>query len=153
MIPVTSTCIKKCARWRRSHYLRRHQHFIFRLTHENYASWSISQNIYWAWTTSEPMKGQLFIDIIITILSDLRQQTRWGLRALLYKWGLVLTVIATFIKRKDKLYNKTILDYWAMGYNVNIHHWIPILTSAIASVSHGILWWISRHIQYLNSHV
>ena len=27
----------------------------------------------------------------------------------------------------------------------------PILTSAIASVNIGILWWISCHIQYLNS--
>ena len=37
------------------------------------------------------------------------------------------------------------------GYDVDIHHWLPILTSAIASVNIGFLWWISRHIQYLNS--
>ena len=33
----------------------------------------------------------------------------------------------------------------------DIHHRIPILTSAITSVKIGILWWISNHIQYLNS--
>ena len=36
--------------------------------------------------------------------------------------GLVLTVIATVIKRKDKLYNKTIIDYRGIGYDVDIHH-------------------------------
>ena len=55
-----------------------------------------------------------------------------------------------FIKRKDQLYNKTIIDYWVIGYDIDIQHWIPILTSAFASVNIGILWWISHHIQYLN---
>ena len=58
----------------------------------------------------------------------------------------MLSVIATVIKKKDKLYNKTIIDYWGIGYDVDIHHWIPILTLAIASVNIGILWWISGHI-------
>ena len=65
--------------------------------------------------------------------------------------GLVLTVIATFMKKKDKPYNKIIIDYWGIRYDIGIHHWIPILTSAIALVNIGILWWISHHIQYLNS--
>ena len=39
----------------------------------------------------------------------------------LYLWGLVMTIIATFIKRKDKLYNKTIVDYWGIGYAVDIY--------------------------------
>ena len=71
----------------------------------------------------------------------------------LYQWGLVLTVIALVIKRNDKLYNKTIDDYWGIGYDFDIHHWIPILTSSIAMVNIGSLWWIhvSRQIQYRNS--
>ena len=60
-----------------------------------------------------------------------------------------MTVIVIFIQRKDKLYDKTIIDYWGIGYNVDNHHWIPILTSAITSVNISILWWISRHIKYL----
>ena len=63
----------------------------------------------------------------------------------------MLNAIATIINRKDKLYNKTIIDYWGSEYDVDIHHWIPILTSAIASVNIGILMCIWRHIQYLNS--
>ena len=35
---------------------------------------------------------------------------------------LMLNVIATMINRKDKLYNKTIVDYWDIGYDVDIHH-------------------------------
>ena len=59
---------------------------------------------------------------------------------------------AKVIKRKkNKLYDKTIIDYWGTGYDVDIYHWIPVSTSAIASVHIGILCWISRHIQYLNS--
>ena len=62
----------------------------------------------------------------------------------LYQWGLVLTVIAIVIKRKDKLhvYSKTIVDYWGVGYDLDIHHRIQMLTSAITSVNIGILWWI-----------
>ena len=51
-----------------------------------------------------------------------------------------LIIIATVIKGKDKLYNKAITDYWSIGYDVDIHHWIPILTSAVASVNIGIHW-------------
>ena len=58
----------------------------------------------------------------------------------------MLTVIATVIKRKDILYNEAIIGYWGIGYDADIHHWLLILTLAITSV-----WWISRHIQYLNS--
>ena len=32
-----------------------------------------------------------------------------------------MTVIATVIKIKDKLYNKTIIDYFGFGYDVDIH--------------------------------
>ena len=49
----------------------------------------------------------------------------------------MLTVTATVIKRNDKLYNETIVDYSGI---------------AVASVNIGILRWISRHIEYLNSH-
>ena len=52
--------------------------------------------------------------------------------------GLQLIVIATDTKTKDKLYNKTIIDYWGIGYDVDIRHLIPILISAIASVNIGI---------------
>ena len=63
----------------------------------------------------------------------------------------MLNFITTVTNRNEKLYNKTIVDYWGIGYDVDIHHWIPILTSAIASVNIGIVWLISFHIQYLNS--
>ena len=35
-------------------------------------------------------------------------------------------------------YNKTIVDYCVIGYDVDIHRWIPILTTAITSVNIGI---------------
>ena len=47
--------------------------------------------------------------------------------------------------------NKTSTDYWDIEYDVDIHHKIPVLTSASASVNIGMLWWISRNIQYLSS--
>ena len=59
--------------------------------------------------------------------------------------GLLLTVIASVIKRKDKLCYKTIIDYCGIKYDVFIHYRIPILTSAIASVNIGILWWIGGY--------
>ena len=37
-----------------------------------------------------------------------------------------------------------------IGYDIDIHHWIPILTTATAPVNNGILRWIVRHIQWLN---
>ena len=46
------------------------------------------------------------------------------------------------IETIDYYYNKTSVDYWVIEYNVDIHHWLSILTSATASVSIGILWWI-----------
>ena len=55
------------------------------------------------------------------------------------------------LREKDKQYNKTIIDYWGIGYDVNISNLISILTSAIASANIPFLWWISHHIQYLNS--
>ena len=57
-------------------------------------------------------------------------------RGFFYQWSLVLTIIVTVTKRKDKLYNKTIVDYWGIGY-YDIHPRIPILISAIASVNTG----------------
>ena len=47
--------------------------------------------------------------------------------------------------------SKIIIDYWWIRHGVDIHHWILLLTSAFASVNIDILWWISRHIQYLSS--
>ena len=69
----------------------------------------------------------------------------------LHYWYLMLNFSTIVTNRNDKLYNKTIVDYWSTEYDADIHHWIPLLTSAFASVSIGILWWISRHIQYLCS--
>ena len=63
----------------------------------------------------------------------------------------LLTVIAAVKNRKDKLYDKTIVDYWGNRYDTDIHHWIPILISAIASVNINVPWWLSRHIHYLNN--
>ena len=45
------------------------------------------------------------------IFSDVTSSDADVYARFLYIWGLVLTVTATVIKRKDKLYNKTIIDY------------------------------------------
>ena len=49
------------------------------------------------------------------------------------------------IKGNDRLYNTTIVGYSVIGCDVDIHHF------ATASVNISILWWISRHMQCLNS--
>ena len=38
----------------------------------------------------------------------------------------------------EKLYNKTIVDYWDIGYEFDIHHRLQVLTSAIASLNISI---------------
>ena len=42
-------------------------------------------------------------------------------------------------QQTNKLNNETIIDYWGIGYDVYIHHWISILASAFASVNINIL--------------
>ena len=40
--------------------------------------------------------------------------------------------------KKDKLYIKTIVEYWGIRYDVDTHNWIPILTKAIAEIKMDI---------------
>ena len=42
-------------------------------------------------------------------------------------------------QQTNKLYSETIIDYWGIGYGIDIHHWISILASVFASVNIGTL--------------
>ena len=43
----------------------------------------------------------------------------------------MLHFITTITNGNDKLYNKTIVDYLGIGYDVDIHHWISTIALVI----------------------